>query len=817
MSRFLSFLIFIFTCIIASGQQKNIPDLSELQEADIRTFRIKSTFNDPANAGMHVEYPLQDYYHKPFLSAPAFTNSLIADVTPPSDPSNFVVHTSGTFSVYVEFDPSADPESGISYYAFAIGTAPGLTNIRYWQSLGTSTTTQSFSLSSLGITEGSVFYFSFYAVNGANLLSNTVSTPPITMNWEDYGDASNNLTIIYSGQGYDTDGTTPIAGWTPSQINTFDHFISRMLPIIKDIYGPPSKPNTITLVRNLYYSGSNIYFPNSNQIHKDDSFYPQLLTHELIHAFRDDVILAMDASWNYHPKLSGFEESFAQGASYACMNRYVQLYPNDPIVNSTSLFGSSMDWDYDFRNVSNITTEDFWSDYGGMLIYWERYELGAAAMRKMQLEDTMMYRKFNIAYYNYLNSHHQATPTRSLCVDLLSSILPVVEGIPTTDWINKQRIFDCTIQPGYKGWVRTQHYPWSEYIIFQRLHYYETFSNGSDWAHYNNNTSSWIFYNLNGSTGAGTVYDYNNSIVSQRNLIISNNPGGFGDQVLNFSTDNDVLPWPGGNASDYLLSMNLLGLYKLQFTFGSTSTIAYRVMGNQLRNTTGVFGGILHANGGHLFIDHDGFPLEPQLNLTNGAFWGSRSWASLPNILTGGKDSRPGKLTFRYFDASGNAFRTKRNIDYGSSSGNQLFLLDVNEMIPCDNGEIFSNETDDDCDGLVDEPSPVTLNLKLFIEGLYLSGGMMTPALFNSGVSIDQTKCDSIVIELHGSEVPHSLLFSTKGIIDINGNGSFVFPQATNNNSYYIVIRHRNSIETWSAMDVLFDKAEINYNFSGFN
>lgn len=809
--------IFIFLfCLnpVVNAQPIASPVPSAIYDLENKTASIKAEINNPSNASMRTEYPLQDYYHVPNLTSHAKTNTLIADITPPSDPSNLVATTSGIFSVYVRFNASVDVESGINYYAFAIGTAPGLSNIRYWQSLGTNTVTQSFSLKNLNIAEGSVFYFTIYAVNGAGLNSNSVSTAPIVMNWDNLGDTTNNITIQYAPQGYDVNGSTVIAGWSASQIATYNSFISRMLPIIKEIYGPPSRPNTITLVRNLYYSGSNIYFPSSNEIHKDDSFYPQLLTHELIHAFRDDVILAMDSNWSYNPKLSGFEESFAQGVSYACMNRYVRLYPNDSLVNSSYLFGSSMDWDYDFRNVSNISTEDFWSDYGGMNLHWERYEMGAAAMRKIQLEDSLIFKKFNLAYYNYLNTHHFATPTRSLLINLLSSVITSVENKPVADWIGKQRIFDCTIQPGKKSWVRTQHYPWSEYIIFQYLHYYETFSNGSDWAYYNYNTGSWVYYSLNGSTGSGSVKNFKDSIFWQRNLTISNNPSGFGSDAVSFTTDNDLTPWPGGDTADYVLNMTPFGLYKLQFTFGTTTTTAYRIMGSQLRNTTGVFGGLLNSKGGQIYIDHDGFPAGPPLNIVNGAFWGTRTWASIPNILTGGTDSKPGKVTFRYIDSLGNVYRTYRNIDWGSSAGNQVFLLDVNDMEGCSTAEIFNNNQDDDCDGLIDESSPVTLNIRAYIEGYYVSNGAMTPVLYNTGLTNNQTICDTVTVELHRSVPPYDLIQSVKGLISTNGYGSFIFSSFTDNNSYYLVLKHRNSITTWSAGPVTFTGSVISYSFA---
>jgi hypothetical protein len=60
---------------------------------------------------------------------------------------------------------------------------------------------------------------------------------------------------------------------------------------------------------------------------------------------------------------------------------------------------------------------------------------------------------------------------------------------------------------------------------------------------------------------------------------------------------------------------------------------------------------------------------------------------------------------------------------------------------------------------------------------------------------------------------PFALLFSVKGTINTSGNGSFVFPTARAY-SYYIVIKHRNALETWSASPVLLNAATISYDFT---
>jgi acetyl esterase/lipase len=82
---------------------------------------------------------------------------------------------------------------------------------------------------------------------------------------------------------------------------------------------------------------------------------------------------------------------------------------------------------------------------------------------------------------------------------------------------------------------------------------------------------------------------------------------------------------------------------------------------------------------------------------------------------------------------------------------------------------------------------PVEFNpVTAIIEGLY-NGTAMTP--------------DTVTIELHDS-LNYSLISSAKGLLDANGQGSFKFSGGVRGIGYYLAVKHRNAIETWSAAPV---------------
>jgi len=90
-----------------------------------------------------------------------------------------------------------------------------------------------------------------------------------------------------------------------------------------------------------------------------------------------------------------------------------------------------------------------------------------------------------------------------------------------------------------------------------------------------------------------------------------------------------------------------------------------------------------------------------------------------------------------------------------------------------------------------------TFTVKFFIQGYYLGSGKMSPLLKLLNVPGSKaTDVDTVVIELHDPST-HDSLYAFRGILQSDGNVSGTLPAAATG-SFYIVIKHRNSITTWS-------------------
>ncbi len=105
------------------------------------------------------------------------------------------------------------------------------------------------------------------------------------------------------------------------------------------------------------------------------------------------------------------------------------------------------------------------------------------------------------------------------------------------------------------------------------------------------------------------------------------------------------------------------------------------------------------------------------------------------------------------------------------------------------------------------------LNITAFIEGLYVGSNTMNASPFAANGITPSNIADTIEVELHNTTSPYNLAFSAKGTLSTAGTANIVFPASIIGNSYYLVIKHRNSIETWSALPISI-AASTSYNFS---
>jgi len=112
------------------------------------------------------------------------------------------------------------------------------------------------------------------------------------------------------------------------------------------------------------------------------------------------------------------------------------------------------------------------------------------------------------------------------------------------------------------------------------------------------------------------------------------------------------------------------------------------------------------------------------------------------------------------------------------------------------------------------EPADKTLNLSLILlEGLYGGSGIMNQAMDISGPRWNTGIADIITVELHKGDDYDETVFTFPGIsLRTSGEATMTVP-AVLNGSYYITVKHRNSIETTTSGPVSFSENIINRSF----
>jgi hypothetical protein len=109
----------------------------------------------------------------------------------------------------------------------------------------------------------------------------------------------------------------------------------------------------------------------------------------------------------------------------------------------------------------------------------------------------------------------------------------------------------------------------------------------------------------------------------------------------------------------------------------------------------------------------------------------------------------------------------------------------------------------------------VHLYLTAYLEGLYLGSSTMIASPFSADGVSPTNIADTVIVELHQNTPPYSLVYSTRALLETNGFSHVVFSgTGANGNNYYVVVKHRNSISTWSSIPLTMSNAGVSYDFS---
>ena len=197
--------------------------------------------------------------------------------------------------------------------------------------------------------------------------------------------------------------------------------LRRAYPVMVDVYGPPAAPLTITVFRieSLPYAG--MYAPLGDVL-VVRSFTPDIVIHELLHAFRDDLMSTVPA----------YEDGMARAAEVAVFSRLgIAFWDSDHTYvydrmyaahNQDTLLGSS---------------GAFVTGYGPMALL--RYQTAGMAWGKALIADPAVLRSFNEKYNRLAAADPSLRGDLLGQLALLAQVTGQIEGRPGKAWAEAQQ------------------------------------------------------------------------------------------------------------------------------------------------------------------------------------------------------------------------------------------------------------------------------------------------------------------------------------------------------------------------------------------
>ena len=225
---------------------------------------------------------------------------------------------------------------------------------------------------------------------------------------------------------------SPDTPWTAEERTLLERVIGAVYPVAVAVYGPPQYAITVNVRKDpaLGFPGS--YSPSANEISLRDAASPDALGHEILHAFRDDDMLAV----------SSFEEGMVRAAEVEVFNRLPEYTHWDE--------HHAYDYDvwYEALNKPAIAAHAgvLQGGYTSLLL---RYQLAGMAWTKAFLEDPGFFARFNTALHEALPSRPEIVGDPEALAALAGSVLPQVEGLPFACWQARQAVFNDAPPEGW--------------------------------------------------------------------------------------------------------------------------------------------------------------------------------------------------------------------------------------------------------------------------------------------------------------------------------------------------------------------------------
>lgn len=222
------------------------------------------------------------------------------------------------------------------------------------------------------------------------------------------------------------------APWSDDERDRLARVLGDCYPVVQELYGEPAFDNTVNVRRDPTLGFEGVYDPTLNEMRFRTTPEPDVICHELMHAFRDDYVIG----------LSSFEEGMARAAEVELFSR-LEGYGHS--------FDGHHSYSYDVyyegldRAAIGGRGGSFFLGYVSPLV---RYQLAGYAWGKVLIENGRFFVDFNRELYAASLATDGGVPEARL-VEIAAAIQPVVEGEPLSTWYSRQGVFNTDPPRGY--------------------------------------------------------------------------------------------------------------------------------------------------------------------------------------------------------------------------------------------------------------------------------------------------------------------------------------------------------------------------------
>jgi hypothetical protein len=218
---------------------------------------------------------------------------------------------------------------------------------------------------------------------------------------------------------------SPAFPWTDDELRTLRAALTDLYPTAKAVYGTPAFNITVNVRKDPEIASAGFYSPSVNEIVLPGASALDGLCHEMLHAFRDDDIVA----------LGSYEEGMVRAAEIEVFNRLATYAHWDTHHSYT------YDVYYEGLNRQKIGAEggNLFAGYVSPLL---RYQLASYAWAKLLLENPHFLADFNKNLYKRILSDPSTRSTESKLLGVAAAVQPTVEGAPLLTWYGQQGVFN---------------------------------------------------------------------------------------------------------------------------------------------------------------------------------------------------------------------------------------------------------------------------------------------------------------------------------------------------------------------------------------